>query len=109
MIEYKGYTAVVEYDDSVGVLHGRVVNIRDVVSFEAEAACDVRARFEAAVDDYLAFCAERGEEPDRPFSGTFLVRSTPEIHRAAAVAAERQGQSLNQWASEALARAARAR
>ena len=106
MIEYKGYTAAVEYDDSVRVLHGRVTNIKDVISFKADAAHEVRACFEEAVDDYLAFCAERGEEPDRPFSGTFLVRTTPEDHRAAVMAAERAGKSLNQWATEALVRAA---
>ena len=26
MMEYKGYVAAVEFDDSVGRLHGRVVN-----------------------------------------------------------------------------------
>lgn len=106
MIEYKGYVAEVEYDDSVGVLHGRIGNVRDVISFEAESAKDVRSRFEEAVNDYLAFCAERGEEPDRPFSGTFLVRATPEIHRAVTMAASREGVSVNAWVAQALGRAA---
>jgi predicted HicB family RNase H-like nuclease len=29
--------------------------------------------FRDSVDDYLDFCAERGEEPDKPFSGRFML------------------------------------
>lgn len=37
MMEYKGYTAEVEFDDSVGRLHGRVVNTGayPIATFEA--------------------------------------------------------------------------
>ena len=39
MIEYKGYLATVEYDDSVGLLHGEVVNAAPypIVTFEASS------------------------------------------------------------------------
>lgn len=52
--------------------------------------------------DYLAFCAERNEEPEKPFSGSFTVRVTPELHRAIAVQSKLAHQSLNSWVSEAL-------
>ncbi|MBW3630056.1 MAG: type II toxin-antitoxin system HicB family antitoxin [Gemmatimonadetes bacterium] len=105
-MEYKGYVAEVEYDDTTTVLQERVLNTRDVISFEADSASEMRRAFEAAVGDYLEFCAERGEEPDRPYSGKFLIRATVQLHRAAAVAAARERKSLNQWATEVLARAA---
>jgi HicB family len=28
--------------------------------------------FESSIDDYLAFCKQRGEEPNKPFSGQFV-------------------------------------
>jgi predicted HicB family RNase H-like nuclease len=36
-----------------------------------------------------------------------LLRLSPEVHAAAAIAAQAAGKSLNQWAAEELERAAR--
>ncbi|MFL5562032.1 MAG: type II toxin-antitoxin system HicB family antitoxin [Gemmatimonadaceae bacterium] len=47
-------------------------------------------------------CGERGEEPDKPYSGRFLVRIDPQLHRELAVAAARQGNSLNAFVASAL-------
>ena len=49
------------------------------------------------IDDYLALCAERGEEPDRPFNGKILLRTEPALHRKAAIRAAADGLSLSQW------------
>jgi predicted HicB family RNase H-like nuclease len=58
--------------------------------------------FEDSVDDYLEFCASRGEEPEKPFSGKFLVRVPPEVHRQIMAEARRQGKSLNTYVLEKL-------
>jgi predicted HicB family RNase H-like nuclease len=99
---YRGYTATVELNAREGVLQGRINNIRDVISFQAGSVEELDAAFVEAVDDYLDFCASRGTEPDRPFSGRFLVRLDPEDHRAAAIAADRAGVSLNRWVEAAI-------
>ena len=65
-MNYKGYTAHVEVDDTDGVLHGWVEGIDDVVTFEANNLADLEREFRISVDDYLAFCAEDGVEPERP-------------------------------------------
>lgn len=101
---YKGYTAIVEFDGEEMVLHGRLANIEDVVSFHAESVGELHAAFEEAVDDYLDLCRERGEEPDRPYSGRFVVRLEPELHRSVAAEAERRHMSLNSWIVEAVQR-----
>ena len=103
MLDYKGYHAKVEYRPDDGPPFGRVLDVRDTVVFEAETAASVRAAFEGAVDDYLAFCAEIGKDPDRPFSGRFNVRLTPDLHRAAALAAEAGDESLNHFVRTAVA------
>lgn len=59
MLEYKGYVGAIEQEDDVFV--GRVVGMRDVITFEAQKEADVEIAFRASVDDYLAFCRERGE------------------------------------------------
>lgn len=95
MLEYKGYFGMVEADD--GIFVGRVVGLRDVITFEGAGFAEVEQAFRDSIDDYLAFCAERGEPPDRPHSGKILVRVSPEAHRRAALRAEAEGVSLNQW------------
>lgn len=103
---YKGYTARIEYDERDGLFVGRVLGLRDIVSFQGESVETLRDNLAAAVDDYLGDCAERGIEPEKPASGRLMLRIPPEVHGAALVAARAAGKSLNQWAAETLAKAA---
>ncbi len=66
MMEHRGYRGAVSRDDEAGVLVGEVVGARDVITFEGASVAEARAAFRESVDGYLAFCAERGREPDRP-------------------------------------------
>jgi predicted HicB family RNase H-like nuclease len=95
MLEYKGYIGTLEAED--GVFFGRVAGLRDVITFEGTTFAEVEQAFQESVDDYLAFCAERGEPPDRPYSGRIPLRVSPETHRRAAMHAQSEGLSLNQW------------
>ena len=56
-MQHKDYTAKVEFDDSVKTFHGRVVGIKDVVTFEGSTVKKLEAEFRASVDTYLDFCA----------------------------------------------------
>lgn len=69
MMKYKNYVATVEFDDEANVFHGEVANTRDVITFEGETVKALRQAFQDSVDDYLEFCQERGEKPEKPFSG----------------------------------------
>ena len=71
-----------------------------------ENVADLQTAFHEAVDDYIATCEKIGKIPQKPYSGRMMFRVSPEVHRKAALAAELSGKSLNQWAEEALARAA---
>ena len=102
MMEYKGYIGKVEIDEDAGLFHGEVINIRDVVTFEGKTVTELRRAFRESVDDYLAFCAERGEDPNKPFSGKFVVRIPPELHRKAYAQARLSEKSLNRWVSDVL-------
>ncbi|MEX2170771.1 MAG: type II toxin-antitoxin system HicB family antitoxin [Pirellulales bacterium] len=104
MLEHKGYLGKVELDDKAGVFHGEVAGIRDVVTFQGQSVADLRRAFRDSVDDYLAFCAERGEEAEKPCSGRFVVRITPELHRRVNMLAAASGKSLNALVAECLNR-----
>jgi len=66
MMHYKGYLSRVEFDDEADIFHGEVMNIRDVVTFQGQSVDDLHRAFEDSVEDYLAFCAERGEASNQP-------------------------------------------
>ena len=102
MMEYKGYIGDVKFDADAAIFHGEVINTRDVITFQGQSVDELIAAFHGSVDDYLAFCAERGEEPDKPFSGQFMTRIPPELHREVNIAARVAGKSLNAWVTEQL-------
>ena len=108
MMQYKGYLARVEFDDDANIFHGEVINIRDVITFQGKAVEELRKAFDDSVEDYLAFCAERGEEPNRPFSGRFTIQLTPEQHRRVIRAAEKAGKNVEVWVADILAQTAAA-
>lgn len=99
MMEYKGYIAAVEFDDSAEILHGRVINSGPypIATFEATDAKHLRREFERSIDEYLAWCDEDGVQPKKPFSGKLNLRLGSELHAAVAVAALTEGLSINSW------------
>ncbi len=107
MMEHKGYIGNVAFDDEANIFHGEVINLRDVVTFQGASVTQLRKAFQDSVDDYLEFCAERGESPEKPFSGKFMVRVEPELHKAIALHAKLEHKSLNAWINDTLELAAR--
>ncbi|MGH7477261.1 MAG: type II toxin-antitoxin system HicB family antitoxin [Longimicrobiales bacterium] len=107
MIEYKGYVGVFDYDAEIESFHGRVINTRDVITFYGDSVSELQRELAASVEEYLELCAQRGEEPEKPYSGSFLVRADPELHRSIATAAARERKSVNAWVIEKLRDATR--
>jgi predicted HicB family RNase H-like nuclease len=59
MLTYKGHTGRFEVDVNAGVIFGRVLGIRDVVTFKGTHVEEAKQAFFSAVDDYLTFCQEQ--------------------------------------------------
>ena len=66
-MEYKGYVGSVEFSGEDGVLFGKVLGIRALISYEGESGKELLADFHAAVDDYLSLCEEKNIEPERAY------------------------------------------
>ncbi len=98
-MKYNGYVATVEADEINGVFHGHVLGINDVITFQGTTFPELRQAFVDSVDDYLEFCKERGEEPNKPYSGKLMLRMAPEVHKRAEIRARQAGLSLNKWLS----------
>jgi predicted HicB family RNase H-like nuclease len=106
MMTHDGYVATVELDEDAGLFHGEVINTRDVLTFQGRTIDELHAAFADTVADYVEWCKERGKQPERPYSGNFTVRLSPDLHRRVATAATRKGKSVNAFVVEALERSA---
>ena len=102
VMTHKGYTAKVEYSDADACFIGRIAGIRAIVGFHADNVADLRNAFKGAVDHYLALALERGQSPEKPFSGRMMLRLPSQLHARVSYAAEQSGLSVNQWAAQAL-------
>src|SRR5207249_1033047 len=96
-MQYKGYVGKVEFDDQADTFHGEVINVRDVITFQGKSVAELKRAFRDSVEEYLAFCAARGEPPEDPFSGRFVTRIPAELHRQISTRASLSGKSLNAW------------
>jgi predicted HicB family RNase H-like nuclease len=94
-MKYKGYEAIVEFDDEDRLFVGWVMNTQDVIAFDGSSVDELEQSFYTAVDEYLEDCQAMGKTPNKPFSGRFNLRISPELHRQAATKAEKKGISLN--------------
>ncbi len=64
-MKYKGYRAtIVEIDEENNLLHGEVLGLRDIITFQGSTLEEARIAFQESLNDYLEFCEERNEEPD---------------------------------------------
>jgi predicted HicB family RNase H-like nuclease len=101
-MKYKGYTGSVAFDEDAEIFHGEVEGLRDVVTFQGTTVAEIKRAFHESVNDYLEFCASRGESPERPASGKFVLRVPPTTHRLLIAEAKRQKKSLNAYILERL-------
>ena len=97
MMKYKGYIGKVSYDDEAKIFHGEVVNTRDVITFQGKSVKELDKAFRDSIEDYLEYCKDLGENPEKPFSGNLPLRISEELHREIYLKSKLEGLSINAW------------
>jgi predicted HicB family RNase H-like nuclease len=105
ILRYKGYLGKFGYEDGDDALHGTVINIRDTIHFQGVTIMELRQAFQDSVDEYLNWCEEEGRDPEKPYSGKFVLRIDPDLHRKISDKAQIRNKSLNQWIQDTLEQA----
>ena len=96
-MNHKGYFGTAQFDESARMFCGEVEGLRDVITYQGQTVDELIQAFKDSVDDYLAFCAERGEAQEKPVSGKLLLRLPADVHRKVLHEAMDLGQSLNAY------------
>ena len=102
MMDYKGYIGDVKYDSDAHIFHGDVINTRDVITFQGKSVDELEKAFQESIDDYLVWCKEDGVEPEKPYSGKFNLRISPELHKEIAISAKLLKLSINRFVEKAI-------
>ena len=105
ILTYKGYQGSFEYDPEADIFHGDVLHLADVITFQGRSIDELKTAMADSIEVYLEYCAKKGREHEKPFSGTFNVRLQPEVHQRIAMMAARDGVSLNKWVAKTLEKA----
>ena len=104
MMKYKGYLADITYDDEAKIFHGEVIGLKDIITFQGKSVDELKKAFCDSINDYLAWCEERGEQPEKTYSGKLHIRMNPSLHANLAIEATKQGVSLNDLINQKLLR-----
>ena len=79
MIKYKGYIGVVDFDPEIDLFHGTVINTQDVITFYGASVTELREEMQKSLEVYFEVCEEQGKVPDKPFSGTPMIQTDPDV------------------------------
>lgn len=104
---YKDYVARITLDTDAKVFHGRVLGMKDVLSFRGKTVEELEQAFHETVDEYLAWCKEDSTEPQKTWAGKMSLRFDDDLRHRVGMAAALEGVSINKWLEKVADHAAR--
>lgn len=69
--QHKGYLGSIELSVEDEVLHGKLLYINDLVTYEGDTISELKSAFIESVEDYISFCEKNGKSPEKPYKGSF--------------------------------------
>lgn len=52
-LSYRGYKGTIEFSEIDNCFHGRVIHVKNIISYGGNNIDELKQTFEAAIDDYL--------------------------------------------------------
>ena len=102
IIEYKNYLGSVEYSDEDEIFYGKVLGIRDLISYDGESVKELKMSFQESVEDYLQTCKSSNKIPEKSFKGSFNIRIDADLHRLIFILSKEKNISLNNFVADAI-------
>src|SRR5205814_10332669 len=102
LLKYKGFIGSVQFSAEDDLFWGKIIGIKDSVTFEGSAVAALKKDFKEAVEDYIDLCKRQNKPVQKSMTGNFNIRINPELHQIASYAAAVKGLSLNKYVQEAI-------
>lgn len=99
-ISYKGFTAKVEFSADDNLFVGRLIGMKDIVTFHGETVGELKNSMKETVDFYIEVCKKTGTKAKKNYSGKVMLRLPGKLHEQIAELAESSGKSINEWGKE---------
>ncbi|MBV6497139.1 MAG: hypothetical protein JFAIHJKO_02276 [Pyrinomonadaceae bacterium] len=107
-MKFGKYEAVISFDPDISMFRGEFIGLNGGADFYADSIAKLRKEGEISLRVFLDFAKEKNIEPMKRFSGQFVLRLKPEVHRKYAILAKSKNMSLNQVLATTLEKAAEA-
>lgn len=95
IMQYKGYTARIEYSAEDGCLIGEVIGIKHIIGFHGNSVEDMEREFKISIDTYLVACKKVDIKPDRPANGKITINMPLDTYADIASEAAATGQTIS--------------
>jgi len=95
----------IDINCNVNILHGHVLNSRDLVEFENKTVEEIKQVFKDSVgsyDDYLEVCAELENIHNNAFWGSLILQTSQDNCQIIQLAATKSDKTTNEWMEEVL-------
>ncbi|MCL1908549.1 MAG: hypothetical protein FWG12_04170 [Holophagaceae bacterium] len=100
-LEYKGYTASLEYSQEDKCYMGDLMGTKHMLYFTGLTKEEAQHNFHDLLDDYLEYCMEQGKEPEKPPT-SFSLNATPNSYAIAKHGAAMEGIEMHEYVDHAL-------
>lgn len=107
ILSYKSFTAKIEYSADDEVFFGRLLGVKDIVTFHGTTVRELRTAMKETVEFYLEVERQTGESPKKRYSGKVMLRLPNKLHEKIAESAASAGKSINEWGKEVFESAVR--
>lgn len=106
VMKFGEYEAVISFDPEISMFRGEFIGLNGGADFYADSIKKLRAEGKTSLRVFLDFANEKKIPPKKRFSGQFVLRLKPEVHKKYALLAKANNISLNQMLSKTLEEAA---
>lgn len=106
VMKFGEYEAVISFDPDIALFRGEFIGLNGGADFYADSIAKLRKEGEISLKVFLDLAKEKRIEPKKHFSGQFVLRLKPDVHKRYVLLAKANNISLNQMLSRTLEQAA---
>lgn len=82
ILKHKGFIGTVQFSAKDDIFWGKIIDIRDSVTFEGSTVASLKKEFKEAVDDYIALCIRHSKPVQKTMTGNFNIRINAELPKS---------------------------